>query len=141
MESIELLKNKLFLFNNFLIERLGMPSEFFTETNQLIEKAYNEKNIKVLKSGEKEIYLQLKEMSPQNQLELKELFKQKLNIDISFQEELFDQSIKKILKRGKINSDEEYLILMDKMDNLKEIKTNNQIRKINKLLLEYQKKT
>ncbi len=141
MESIELLKNKLFLFNNFLIERLGMPSEFFTETNQLIEKAYNEKNIKVLKSGEKEIYLQLKEMSPQNQLELKELFKQKLNIDISFQEELFDQSIGEILKRGKINSDEEYLILMDKMDNLKEIKTNNQIRKINKLLLEYQKKT
>jgi len=138
MEDIEILRNKILLFNEFLVERLGIPSEFFIETNDLIEKAYQEKNMKVLKSGDKEIYLQLKEMPLEMKLELKELFKEKLDLDIL--EKLFDKNIEKIIKRGIILNDDEYRILVDKMDNLIEIKSETEIQKINTLLSEYSNK-
>jgi hypothetical protein len=140
MENIELLKNKILLFNYFLIEKLGMPRELFIETNNLIEIAYQEKNMKVLKSGDKEIYLQLKEMPLKMQLELKEIFKEKLNLDLDILEKLFDKSIQKIIKRGKILNDDEYIILLNKMDNLTEVKTDDEIKKMNTLLIEYSNK-
>lgn len=140
MENIELLKNKILLFNDFLVEKLGMPREFFIETNNLIEMAYQEKNVKVLKSGDKEIYLQLKEMPLQMQLELKELFKRKLNLDLDVLQKLFDKNIEKIIKRGKILNDDEYRILLDRMDNLTAVKTEDEIKKINDLLIDYSSK-
>lgn len=140
MENLELLKNKILLFNEFLIEKLGMPREFFIETNNLIEVAYQEKNTKVLKSGDKEIYLQLKEMPLEKQLELKELFKEKLDINLDILQKLFEKSIEKIIKRGKILNDDEYRLLLDKIDNLTEIKTEDEIKKINTLLVDYSSK-
>ncbi|OWP82635.1 hypothetical protein BWK59_14820 [Flavobacterium davisii] len=140
MTEIELLRDKILLFNDFLIEKLGMPKEFFIETNNLIEKAYQEKNMKVLKSGDKEIYLHLKEMSLEMQLELKALFKEKLDLDLDILQKLFDKSIEKIIKRGKILTDDEYRILLDKMNDLTEIKSEEEIKNINTLLIDYSSK-
>lgn len=138
MENIELLKNKILLFYDFLIVNSGMPKEFFTESIALVNKAYNEKNIKILKSGDSDIYLNIKEMPLKMQLELKEIFKEKLDLDIL--QKLFDKNIEKIIKRGKILNDDEYRLLLDKMDNLTEVKTDDEIKKINILLIDYSNK-
>lgn len=140
MENIELLKNKILLFYDFLIVNSGMPKEFFTESIALVNKAYNEKNIKILKSGDSDIYLNVKEMPLKMQLELKEIFKEKLDLDLDILQKLFDKNIEKIIKRGKILNDDEYRLLLDKTDNLTEVKTDDEIKKINILLIDYSNK-
>lgn len=140
MENIELLKNKILLFYDFLIVNSGMPKEFFTESIALVNKAYNEKNIKILKSGDSDIYLNVKEMPLKMQLELKEIFKEKLDLDLDILQKLFDKNIEKIIKRGKILNDDEYRLLLDKTDNLTEVKTDDEIKKLNILLIDYSNK-
>ena len=139
MENVELLKNKILLFYEFLI-KLGLPKDFFTEAIELVHKAYQEKNIKVLKAGDSDMYLYIKEMSLQNQLELREVFKENLNIDLNILQKQFDKNIEKIIKRGKISNDDEYRFLLDRMDNLTEVKTKEDIKKINNLLIDYSNK-
>ena len=138
MENIEQLKTKFLLFNDFLIKRLKFSDNFFN--NELLNKAVQEKNIKVLKSGNIEINLLVKEMSLEMQLELKDLFKDKLDLDLDIFQKLFDKNIEKIIKRGKISNDDEYRLLLDRMDNLTEVKTKEDIKKINNLLIDYSNK-
>ncbi len=140
MEKFELLKNKILLFYDFLINNSDMPKEFFTEAIELVNIAYNEKNMKVLKSGDSDMYMNIKEMPLKMQLQLKEIFKEKLDLDLDILQKLFDKNIEKIIKRGKILNDDEYRILLDKMDNLTEAKTEDEIKKINALLIDYSNK-
>lgn len=137
MDKFELLKNKILLFHDFLITNLGMPKEFFIEANEFVNKAYHEKNMKVLKAGDSDMYLHIKEMPLQMQLELKELFKEKLDLDLDILQKQFEKSIVKIIKRGKILNDDEYRLILDKMDNLTEPKTDDEIEEMNKMLIDY----
>jgi hypothetical protein len=139
MEKFELLKNKILLFYDFLINNSDMPKEFFTEAIELVNIAYNEKNMKVLKSGDSDMYMNIKEMPLKMQLQLKEIFKEKLDLDLDILQKLFDKNIEKIIKRGKILNDDECRLLLDKMDNISENKTDEEINLINMMLIDYTK--
>lgn len=137
MEKIELLKNKILLFYGFLISNAGMSKDFFKESIELVNKAYDEKNIKILKAGERDIYVNVKEMPLKMQLELKQIYKEKLDLDLEIFQKLFSKKIDEIIKKGLIKNDDEYRLLLEKMDNTTEYKTDDEIKLINKMLIEY----
>lgn len=142
MENIELkiLKDKCLLFNRFLIERAGMHAPLFDETNNLLEKAYQEKNIKVLKDADSDINEQVKHMPLSLALELKKNFKEKLNIDFNVVEKVRIKTIEKILKKGEISSPEEYELLYNRVDEIyADPKKVDEIKRLNELLAAYHK--
>lgn len=140
MRDIESLRDETLLFNNFLADKLIFSREDILKVNKLIDEAYQQKNIKVLKSGHSEINMFFKEMPLEMQLELKKLFNEKLNVDLDIFQKQFDKTIQKVIKRGKINNEDEYRLLLDRMDDTNIIKSNDEINKINSLLINYQKR-
>jgi TRAP-type mannitol/chloroaromatic compound transport system substrate-binding protein len=142
MENTQLkaLKEKCQLFNQFMIEKAGMPAQLFEETNRLLEKAYDEKNIKILKAADADNNEQVKHMPLPLALELKSFLKQKLNIDFDVIDNLRIEAIEKVLQRGKIVNSQEYELLLNRVD---EIYTDNSkkedVKKINELLATYHK--
>ena len=71
----KIVKGKCQLFNQFLIDRVGMPAQLFEETNKLLETAYQEKNIKALKAADSDMNEQIRHISLPLALEFKNFLK------------------------------------------------------------------
>ena len=142
MKNIELkiLKDKCLLFNQFLINRAGVPAQLLEETNKLLEKAYQEKNIKALKAADSDNNEQVRHMPLQLALELKKLFKEKLNIDFDVVDKVRIKTIEKILKKGKISKPEEYELLLNRVDEIyADPNKTDEVKRLNELLAAYHK--
>lgn len=137
--KLKLVRDKCLLFNKFLIENCSMPSSLFHETNLLIEKAYIDGNVKVLKSAERDIEQQMRHMSLHQLLELKVLYKKMLSVDCEVLDNVYIKSILKIIKNGKIRDDFEYELLLNRVDEIFDDQArSNEILQINKMLISYQ---
>lgn len=140
MEDLELKKiiEKSRLFNQFLIDRVGMPAQLFEETDRQMEKAYAEKNIKALKAADDSINEEVKHLSLKHALEIKKILKERLGIDFEVVEKLRLKTIDKILKRGKIKTPEEYELLNNRVDEiLADPSKSEEMAKIDKMLSNY----
>lgn len=120
-KELDILKNKCLLFNQFMIEKGGFPIEMqssFFESNKLINEAYANVKIKVLKTMSKDIDEQvLKHMSLPMVLELKAYFG-KLDIDFEAVDKARLSAIDKIVKKGKISGSSEYELLINRVDEI-----------------------
>ena len=140
--EIDNLKNKCLLFNQFMLDYGGFPQELkssFAESNKLINEAYSKGNIKSLKSMSSDIDNQvIRHMSQSMVLKLMVLFKQKLNIDFKAAEIFQLNAIRKILKKGKIANEEEYRLILDYInDAYSDLFNENEIEKLNNLLVKF----
>jgi hypothetical protein len=140
--ELKILRDKCLLFNQFMIEKGGIPSvlaEAYKESNRLIEKAYADGNPKPLKAMNKDIDNQvLKHMPLQMAADFKKIFKEKLGIDFEAVDKVYDKAIEKILKKGKIVNAEEYELILTKVDEIyadpnKEV----EVKRLNDLLTAY----
>lgn len=135
MNKLDLTMKIILIYNDFLINKLGTPKEFFTETNKILNKSYEDKNLKVLESALNDIKHQIKYMPLQNLVELNKIFKSNFGSSIEVVKFELENKINKILKRGSIVSDEEYRIILEEKENFDF--NNEKIEKINFMLTNY----
>ncbi|MES2654047.1 MAG: hypothetical protein V4620_00560 [Bacteroidota bacterium] len=139
--KLKQIKDKCELFNQFLIDRTGMPAQLFKETNKLLEKAYKEQDSKVLRAADNDINEQIKHMPILLALELKSILKEKLNIDFEIVDKLQIKAIEKVVKRGKINKPEEYELLLNRVEEIyTDLSLKDEVKQLNELLAAYVKK-
>lgn len=141
--DLKLLRDKIIVFNKFKVEKGLIPKELLAlieQTNLLVEKAYQDKFTRALKEASNDINEQVRHMPLSLAIELKRLFKNELNIDFDVVDKLRLKEIEKILKIGKVLTDEQYRLLEDRVD---EIYTDadkvNELNQINSVLLTYHK--
>lgn len=131
-----LIKEKCLLFNRFLIEKLGMPESYFTETNLLLEEAYLNGDIKVLKATDNDINTELSHMPASYLIMLEKEFQEKLGIRIMSITKKINKTIDNIIKRGKINSDEEWRLINEIVSDTDQQQYD--VEKLNSLLSNYE---
>ena len=146
MEVTELkeLRDKCILFNQFMIKRGDIPKKLigaYTESNRLLESAYQEGEIKPLRAASNDIDDQvIRHMPLSMALELKSFFKAKLGIDLDIFEKARLKSIEIILKKGKINNPQEYELLLNRVDEVHlNVSKAEEVERLNNLLLTYDK--
>lgn len=143
--EIEILKSKCLLFNQYMLDYGGFPVELrssFVASNKLIEEVYRKGNIKPLRAMSSDIDNQItKHMSLSMVLRLKDAFKQELDIDFSAIEVFQLNVIKKILKIGKISTEEEYRLILEYInDAYFDSNKKVEIEKLNNLLVKFEMK-
>lgn len=142
--ELKKLRDKCLLFNQFMIEKGGMPSalaEAYKESNRLIEKAYADGDPKPLKAMNKDIDNQvLKHMPLQMSIELKKTFKEKLGINFDAVDRVYEKAIEKVLKKGKIVNAEEYELLLNRVEEIyADANREDEVKSLNELLAAYHK--
>lgn len=133
--ELDLLKNWCLTIVNFLIELDG-ESPIFSELKSVINKSYDVKNLKALRHCKKDINEWARGIPIQETSKLNILLLEKFGESL----EVSKRKIELILKKGKINSQEEYNILLNKVEDIydKDGK-ENEIETLNKLLAQYEK--
>lgn len=142
--ELKTLRDKCILFNQFMAEKGGLPpqlAEAYKESNKLIESAYMEGKIKPLKSMSADIDDQVIRHMPLSMAqELKNLFKEKLNIDYDVVDKARMQAIEKLLKKGKISKPDEYELLLNRVDEIyADPNKADEVKRLNELLAAYHK--
>ncbi len=136
--NLNYFKNKCLLYYQFLIDNMGMQATHFIKIKDLIEKAYREKNVRQLKAADNDINQQLKEIPLSKLTELNLLFQKELGINVKEIETIRLKNIKKIIKKSKINSPDEFYLLEDRVDEIyNEEDKKDELKSINKLLSTY----
>jgi hypothetical protein len=131
-DELKLIRDKTVLFCKFVNKKLGYP--WYQPTIDLIEKAYIDKNKKVLKVAETEMFSYFKHMSYADQFELNQLIKAQLNIELIDIERKYFERVQKIIRRGTVKTDEEFALLTS-VFNLPDESISNSLRiEIEKLL-------
>lgn len=143
-DNFKILRNKCLLFNQFMIDNGDIPRELieaYQETNKLIEIAYQERKIKPLRAASRDIDDQvIRHMPLAVAFELKKLFKERLNIDFEAVDEARLKALKKILKTGKISTDNEYELVFNCIDEIcTDVSKSEEMAELNSLLLNYYK--
>ena len=114
--GIKKLRDKCLLFNQFMINKGGVPSQLadaFERSNELIEKAYKEGEIKPLRSMSADIDEQVRHMPLAMALEIERIFKENLDIVIDN-----SKIIDAIVKRGKIRNEDEFRFIENEVSEL-----------------------
>ena len=119
--ELELLRDKILLFHDFMVEKSNMPNELIKvikSTNELINKLYERKALDLLKGEDHEVDLQIRELPLYLSLELDKLFQEKLGISIDSINKKMEKEIQKVIKRGKILNEKEYRLIKNREDEI-----------------------
>jgi hypothetical protein len=132
------------LFRQFMIEKGLIPSELIgslKESDEKIEKAYQEGNIKPLKAVSVDIDDQVMRHMPLSfAIEFKNYIKEKLDINYDVIDKKRIKTIEKVLKKGKISNHEEWEIVSNRVDEIFADNTKGEeLKNLNELLLKYEK--
>ncbi len=120
-KEFEFLRDKCLLFNEFMEKKMIISSEIinaFKNSNDLIIKACENRHTKILREGNREVDLQIRELPLYLALELDKLFQEKLGISIDSINKKMEKEIQKVIKRGKILNEEEYRLIKNREDEI-----------------------
>ena len=111
------------------------------QTKEILERAYEKKDIKQLKGINKELDVWLREMfRPDEKEELSRLLKEKFGEDTKQVDLKRIEKINKIVKRGKINNKNEYELLLQRVEEIySDDSKNEEVTELNKLLADFHK--
>lgn len=143
--TLKTLRDKCLLFNQFMIDTGAIPKELigaYQEASKLIETAYQEGKMKPLKAASNDIDDQvIRHMPLSMAMELKKLFKEKLNIDFEAVDKARLKAIQKILKKRKISTGEEYELVLNRVDEIYAVgDKTDEVKQLNELLTAFDKK-
>jgi hypothetical protein len=117
-EESDKIKSKFQIIFDYITSKEGQIS-FYLDLKKTVDEAYENNNIKVLREINKEMNVWLVEMfRPNERKELNQLLKEKLGEDIEHLDQKRIERIKKIIKRGKINTQDEYSLLQQRVEEI-----------------------
>ena len=134
-QNIELLKDRFYVFYDYVIKTEG-ASYFIEEAKRIFDNAYTKKDIKQLHSIDKELNVWLREMfRPKEKEEIEALFRAKFGEDALVSNQVRLRQINTIIKRGRINSNSEYNLLFQRVDEIySDVLKKDELLKLNELL-------
>ena len=139
IKELKYLRDKMYLYMDYLITNYG-NAEIYAQTRKNVDKAFEEGNLKVLKSGENDIHEHIRGMPLKDAFILMNLFKEKLGEDISKFENKRLKSIEGVLARRRIKTVIEYELLMNRVDEIfSDVSKVEELKLINELLIGYEK--
>jgi hypothetical protein len=139
-EDLTLLRDKIMLYYQYCIDK-GMPASYFEEPKRLVDSAYMDGKVSVLRSGSRDVDMHIREMSLQQAIELKNIFEVQLNIDYTVMDQEGIKAINKIINKGTIATEEEYRLIRDRTNEIyADTDKQNEMRKLNDLLIKYDEK-
>jgi len=141
--ELERLRDKCLFYTQFLIQKLSDSPELIKgleETYRLVEKAYQDEKIKPLRAMSAEIDDQVICHMPLSMaVEFKNLIKEKLKINYNDVNKTHMKVVERILKKEKIYKRKEYKLIVNRIDKIfADINKAEKLKKLNKLLLEYE---
>jgi len=141
--ELELLKDKCVFYTQFVIQKLSSSPESIRgleETYRFIQEAYQLKKIKPLRAFSADIDDQvLRHMPLAIAVEFKNLIKEKLKIDYEDVEKAFTRVIDRILKNEKISNNQEYELVVNRIDEIFTDHTRSEeLKTLNKLLTAFE---
>ena len=141
--ELELLKDKCVFYTQFVIQKLSSSPESIQgleETYRFIQEAYQMKKIKPLRAFSADIDDQvLRHMPLAIAVEFKNLIKEKLKIDYEDVEKAFTRVIDRILKNEKISNNQEYELVVNRIDEIFTDHTRSEeLKTLNKLLTAFE---
>ena len=141
--ELELLKDKCVFYTQFVIQKLSSSPESIRgleETYRFIQEAYQMKKIKPLRAFSADIDDQvLRHMPLAIAVEFKNLIKEKLKIDYEDVEKAFARVIDRILKNEKISNNQEYELVVNRIDEIFTDHTRaEELKTLNKLLTAFE---
>jgi hypothetical protein len=141
--ELELLKDKCVFYTQFVIQKLSSSPESIQgleETYRFIQEAYQLKKIKPLRAFSADIDDQvLRHMPLAIAVEFKNLIKEKLKIDYEDVEKAFTRVIDRILKNEKISNNQEYELVVNRIDEIFTDHTRSEeLKTLNKLLTAFE---
>lgn len=130
------LRNKSLLFYKFLFDKGLMPNEYYEIfTNNLPEVSGNTP-LRGWRQASNDIDEQIRELPLPLKQELKLLFKDALDIDLDIVDKKRLKKIENLLKRGSISTDEQYYLLMNRIDEIYADPLNKEeVDQINQILI------
>ena len=133
------LKEQSLTILNFMIKKNGeMP--MFDEFKKVIHETFEKKNIKGLNYLNKDIIEWSKGLSQIDSVSLNELLIKKFGKHLSQSDNKITVEINRIIKRGKINNEKEYNLLLEKIEGIYlDIARKDEVEVINCLLANYSK--
>ena len=141
--ELELLKDKCVFYTQFVIQKLSSSPESIRgleETYRFIQEAYQMKKIKPWRAFSADIDDQvLRHMPLAIAVEFKNLIKEKLKIDYEDVEKAFARVIDRILKNEKISNNQEYELVVNRIDEIFTDHTRSEeLKTLNKLLTAFE---
>ena len=122
----------------WLLSQKYGDSDIYLNAQKGIGVEYQKGNLVGLRLASKDLDYWLKEMPPEDYLELAGILKSEIQEDVFKNEKNRVLLIKKVLKRGKINSIEEYELLSNRTDEIYDKnKYEKELLKINQLLKDF----
>ncbi len=146
-EKQELLNNLFkanLIFIDFFTNKYG--SEYlkygivdpYGETKKLIQKAYESGDLKILRAGNNDFMDQVREMPIKDANELSAILKKELGKDLTVLEKMRLTNIQKIIKKGKIITDEEYYLVRERTEEIyNDVNHRNELEELNALIIEF----
>lgn len=131
------IRKRLLITIDFLIET-GDDAAFLSNARKSVESAYDKKNISGLRHAIKDVQSWTEDLTENELKELQKRLLEKVNIDISKEQDENLAIIAAIIERGSIKNDREYEMLLDRVEAIYEDNTmSDEVKKINELLAEY----
>lgn len=140
LDKLQILRDKCLFFNQFMIEEGLVPAEmvpFYKRSNSIIEEAFLSANLKPLSSMSSDIDNQiLMHMPAEMALKLKKRYRDHFGVNIV--SDAYGKIIKRIINRGRILSNAEYELTLNRIDEIFENPSMaEEVRILNNLLTNY----
>lgn len=135
--KLEYIKEWCLTILNFMLQKNG-NSSIIDETKNVVIENYNNKNIVGLKYCYTDINEWAKGLSSTDKRDLNNLLMREFGEDIKIYTEKENGKVFDILRNGKIANEDEYRLILNRIDEITEEKgRQTEIKKLNKLLSEY----
>ncbi len=138
-QELEHIKDWCITIIDFIIKKGGVPI-VMTEIKRVVNNSYAKKNLRGLRTCSKDLNEWAKGFSDSDVSELNILLTEKCGENLTNETKKTSGKIKQIIKRGKINNENEYRTLLSKVDEIyDDNRKKNEVEALNKLLIEYDK--
>jgi hypothetical protein len=139
LKELEQIKEWCLTILNFMTSKnSNMP--IINQTKDVVVETYNNQNIKGLRYCNKDINEWAKSLSQSDLDELNNLLRNKFGEDLVKDSSKILTKIKQIVKNGKIANEDEYRLLLSRVDEIYDnVNKKSEVETLNKLLADYHK--
>lgn len=137
--ELELIKDWCLTILIFITDKSN-NNPIINQMKDVIINSYNNQNIKELINCKSDIIEWIKGFSQNDTEELNNLLRDKFGNDLVIESNNIIRKIKYIIKKGKITNDNEYRLLLSRVDEIYQNDSKQmELKKLNKLLANYHK--
>jgi len=136
--KFEELKDLNLFFYHFLTEHTDVPKFLFDEPSKLVDEAFIKQDVKFLQWGVKDMLQTVEDMPVNLKMKLKAELLERFNFDIDIFSQRELRKIEKIIEKNVIKKDQEYALILNRVEEIYQDKNKlDEVKRLNQLLSDY----